>query len=197
MATVRAVTGVDFSQYRDTTLKRRIMRRMALHFDRTMADYARRLESDSEEVDSLYHDLLINVTSFFRDPELFDSLKERVFPEIGRGKSPTTAIRAWVPGCSTGQEAYSLAMALIEFYDDHAVRPPIQIFATDLSDQKSLEKARAGVYPESIEGEVSPERLRRFFNATDHVYRVDKAIRDMCVFRDRMSRRTRRFRIWT
>ena len=87
-----------------------------------------------------------------------------------------------MPGCSTGQEAYSIAIALLEFFDDKPIRPPIQIFATDLSDRTALDKARAGIYPESIEGEVSPERLRRFFKREDHVYRIDKSIRDMCVF---------------
>jgi two-component system CheB/CheR fusion protein len=182
LATVRAVTGVDFSLYRDTTIRRRIMRRMALHAQQSMAEYARRLARDRTEVEALYHDLLINVTSFFRDPEVFEALKAEVFPELAKGKTPTEPVRIWVPGCSTGQEAYSLAMALVEFYDDKPVRPPMQIFATDLSDQTALDKARAGVYPESIEAEVSSERLRRFFRREDHVYRIDKSIRDACVF---------------
>jgi two-component system CheB/CheR fusion protein len=181
LASVRAVSGVDFSHYRDTTIKRRIMRRMALHGQQSLAAYAKQLNSDPVEVEALYEDLLINVTSFFRDPEMFDALKTSVFPEILKGKSPTQPIRIWAPGCSTGQEAYSLAMALIEFYDDKPVRPPIQIFATDL-DQSGLDKARSGLYPEGIEGEMSPERLRRFFRREDHVYRIDKSIRDMCVF---------------
>jgi two-component system CheB/CheR fusion protein len=182
LAAVRGVTGVDFTLYRDTTIRRRIMRRMALHGQQSLADYARRLDGDRTEVVALYHDLLINVTSFFRDPELFEALKGRVFPEIIKGKSPTAPVRVWVPGCSSGQEAYSLAMTLLEFYDDKPARPPIQIFATDLSDQTSLEKARAGAYPESIEAEVAPERLCRFFRKEDHLYRIDKTIRDMCVF---------------
>ena len=179
---VRAVTRVDFSQYRDTTIRRRIMRRLALHSQRSLSEYAQLLESDRAEVEALYHDLLINVTSFFRDPEVFDALKQVAFPEIMRGRHATNPVRIWVPGCSTGQEAYSLAIALLEFLDDKPVRPPIQIFATDLSDPASLDKARSGAYPESIEGEVTPERLRRFFKKEDHVYRIDKGIRDMCVF---------------
>jgi two-component system CheB/CheR fusion protein len=182
LAAVRSVTRVDFSQYRDTTIKRRIMRRMALHTQYSLADYAERLEADGSEVDALYHDLLINVTSFFRDPDLFEALKRRVFPEIVKEKSPTAPLRMWVPGCSTGQEAYSLAITLLEFLDDFPVRPPIQIFATDLSDPTSLDKARAGVYPETIEADVSPDRLHRFFKREDHLYRIDKSIRDMCVF---------------
>lgn len=91
-------------------------------------------------------------------------------------------VRVWVPGCSTGQEAFSMAISLVEFFDDKPIRPPIQIFATDISDPNSLEKARAGLYPDSIEAEVSPERLRRFFRKEDHMYRVDKHIRELCVF---------------
>ncbi|HEV7669739.1 MAG TPA: chemotaxis protein CheB [Thermoanaerobaculia bacterium] len=182
LAIVRTRLGVDFSLYRDTTLRRRIMRRMAVHSDRSWAAYTRRLEGDREEVDALYHDLLINVTSFFRDAELFETLKTRVYPELVKDKPPSEPLRVWVPGCSTGQEAYSLAITLLEFFDDKPIRPPIQIFATDLTDQTALDKARAGVYPESIEAEVSPERLRRFFTRQDHAYRIDKSIRDSCVF---------------
>ena len=182
LATVRQVMGVDFSLYRSTTIRRRIMRRMALHGQQSLDEYIRRLEKDRDEVDALYHDLLINVTSFFRDPEVFEALKEVVFPQLIKDKPPSEPFRIWVPGCSTGQEAYSIAIALLEFFDSRPVRPSMQIFATDLSDQTSLEKARAGIYPESIEAEVSPERLRRFFKKEDHVYRIDKSIRDQCVF---------------
>jgi two-component system CheB/CheR fusion protein len=182
LASVRSVTGVDFSQYRDTTIKRRIMRRMAMHAEQSLEKYIERLAADRKEVEALYHDLLINVTSFFRDAELFDALKEQVFPEIVADKPAMAPLRVWVPGCSTGQEAYSIAMALVEFLDDKPIRPPILIFATDLSDPTSLEKARAGLYPESIEAEVTPERLRRFFRKEDHVYGIEKSIRDVCVF---------------
>jgi two-component system CheB/CheR fusion protein len=182
ISVIQNATGVDFSQYRDTTIRRRIVRRMALHARHTLKDYAEMLRAEPEEIEALYRDLLINVTSFFRDPELFETLKRVVFPEIIKTKTTTTPIRIWVPGCSTGQEPYSLAMALLEFIDDKPLRPPIQIFATDLSDHATLEKARGGLYPESIESEVSPERLRRFFVKEDHRYRIDKSIREMCVF---------------
>ena len=182
LALVRAAADVDFSLYRDTTIRRRILRRMALHGHRRWPDYVAQLESDPGEVEALYRDLLIHVTSFFRDPELFEALKARVFPEIVRERSPSAPIRIWVPGCSTGQEAYSLAIALLEFLADAPVRPPIQIFATDLSDPAAIEKARVGIYPESIEADVSAERLHRFFRREDHGYRVEKAIRDLCVF---------------
>ena len=182
LAAVRAHTGVDFSLYRDTTIKRRIMRRMAVHGQSSLQAYAERLGDDAAEVNALYQDLLINVTSFFRDPEVFELLKQTVFPELLAAKTANDPFRIWVPGCSTGQEAYSLAMALTEFLDRQPVRPPIQIFATDLAEPSVLDRARAGIYPEGIEDEVSTERLRRFFRREDHVYRIDKAIRDACVF---------------
>jgi two-component system CheB/CheR fusion protein len=182
LAAVRSATGVDFSLYRDTTIRRRIMRRMALHGYQLLVDYAGSLDTDRGEVDALYGDLLINVTSFFRDPPMFEALKSVVFPEVIKNRPASAPFRIWVPGCSTGQEAYSLAMALWEFFDDRTIRPPVQIFATDLSDQATLEKARAGLYPESIEAEVSPERMQRFFKRDDHLFRIDKTIRDCCVF---------------
>jgi two-component system CheB/CheR fusion protein len=182
LARVRAMTGVDFSLYRDTTIKRRIMRRMALHSHESIENYARRIDADNAEVEALYYDFLINVTSFFRDGEVFETLKEIVFPQIVKDKAPMAPIRVWVPGCSTGQEAYSIAMSLVEFFDEKPIRPPIQIFATDLADTRSLEKARAGLYPESIEAEIDPERFRRFFAKEDHTYRINKTIRDLCVF---------------
>ncbi len=182
LGAVKAVTGVDFSQYRDTTIRRRILRRMALHGESSLAAYAGRLEQDVPEVEALYGDFLINVTSFFRDPALFEALKTSVFPEILKAKPADAPLRLWVPGCSTGQEAYSLAIALWEFFDDKPLRRPFQIFATDLSDPGSLERARAGLYPESIEAELTPERLHRFFKKEDPFYRIDKSIRDSCVF---------------
>jgi two-component system CheB/CheR fusion protein len=181
LASVRALTGVDFTHYRDTTIKRRIMRRMALNTQQSLTDYAARLRTDPAEVEALSRDLLINVTSFFRESEMFDALKTSVFPDLVKSKSPSQPIRIWVPGCSAGQEGFSLAMATVEYFDSQPVRPVVQIFATDL-DQSGLDKARAGIYPEGIEGEVSPERLRRFFKREDHVFRIDKSIRDMCVF---------------
>ncbi|MBA3494527.1 MAG: hypothetical protein H0T87_10565, partial [Gammaproteobacteria bacterium] len=182
LGAVRAATKVDFSQYRATTIRRRIMRRMALHGDSSLAAYAERLEREGPEAEALYCDLLINVTSFFRDPALFEALKTSVFPEILKAKPPDAPLRLWVPGCSTGQEPYSLAIALWEFFDDKPVRRPFQIFATDLSDPGALERARAGLYPERIEAEVSPERLDRFFKKDDRLYRINKSIRDYCIF---------------
>ena len=179
---LRKTAGVDFTHYRDSTIKRRIIRRMTLHNRHSLAEYVKLIESDPSEVQTLFHEILINVTSFFRDPEIFETLKADVFPRIIQGKSIDRPIRIWSAGCSTGQEAYSLAMALLEFLDDKPVRPPIQIFATDLSHDVSLSAARVGVYPQSIEAEVSPERLRRFFAKEDGKYRINKSIRDLCVF---------------
>ena len=139
---LRSTFGVDFGGYRETTVRRRILRRMVLHTKGNLDEYLRHLETDRGEVEALYQDILINVTSFFREPETFEALKEVVFPGILKSKNATTPIRIWVPGCSTGQEAYSLVIALLEFLDGQPVRPPIQVFATDLSETVSL--ARAG-----------------------------------------------------
>ena len=182
LAILRSAFRVDFSAYRETTVRRRILRRMVLHTKDNLAEYIQVLKRDRAEVEALYQDILINVTSFFREPQSFEALKESAFPEILKTKNPDTPIRVWVPGCSTGQEAYSLAIALVEFLDTQPVRPPIQIFATDLSETVSLVKAREGVYPENIEAEVSPERLRRFFTKEQETYRISKSIRDMCAF---------------
>ena len=182
LALLRSSFGVDFGGYRDTTIKRRITRRMVLHTQDNLDDYAKHLGQNRTELDALYQDILINVTSFFREPESFEALKQSVFPAIIDGKNLNAPIRIWAPGCSTGQEAYSLAIALLEFLDDKAVKPAIQIFASDLGDTVSLQKAREGIYPENIEAEVSPERLRRFFTKEDSKYRVTKAMRDLCVF---------------
>jgi two-component system CheB/CheR fusion protein len=144
--------------------------------------YAQFVEQDTREAEALYRDVLINVTSFFRDPDMFDALKAHVFPAIVRGKAEGTPIRVWVPGCSTGQEAYSIAMVLLEYLDTVSAERELQIFATDLGDPATLDTARVGVYPESIEAEVSPERLRRFFTKENHGYRIHKSVRDPCVF---------------
>ena len=182
LALLRASFGVDFTAYRDKTIRRRIMRRLVLNMKDDLAEYAAHLEKDRGELEALYHDILINVTSFFREPETFEALKQTVFPEILKAKQPGMPIRIWSPGVAAGQEAYSLAMALLEFLDDKNQGPPVQIFATDLSDTTALQKAREGLYPDSISGEVTPERLRRFFTKEDGKYRINKTIRDMCLF---------------
>ncbi|HVQ41812.1 MAG TPA: CheR family methyltransferase, partial [Vicinamibacterales bacterium] len=182
IAALRTTSGVDFSQYRDTTLKRRTARRMILRGFQSPADYAKFIERDPDEAEALYRDVLINVTSFFRDPGMFEELKQTVFPGIVRRQSQSQVFRVWVPGCSTGQEAYSVAIALLEFLGEEGIKRDVQVFATDVGDRLALETARAGVYPESIESEVSPERLRRFFTKDEHTYRIQKAVRELCVF---------------
>jgi two-component system, chemotaxis family, CheB/CheR fusion protein len=181
---------VDFSEYRPTTIRRRIIRRMALLQQQSLPQYLRLLADNPTEVKALYRDMLINVTSFFRDPTVSEALKSSVFPAIVKDKSQDKPIRIWVPGCSTGQEAYSIAMALLEFLDQWPAPPAlpapsaprIQIFGTDLNDAAAVERARPGIYPPSIEAEVSPQRLQRFFNKVEGGYRISQAIRDLCIF---------------
>jgi two-component system CheB/CheR fusion protein len=177
---LRSASGVDFMRYKRPTLERRIQRRMVLHKFTRIDQYLTYLMESAAEAQALYQDILIHVTRFFRDPDSFEALKQVVFPEIvpERRDHP---IRVWVPGCSTGEEAYSAAIALLEYLGDDARSVPVQVFATDVSDP-AVEHARAGIYPESIAGDVSPERLRRFFSRMDGGYRISKLVRDMCVF---------------
>ncbi|HKP97629.1 MAG TPA: chemotaxis protein CheB [Fibrobacteria bacterium] len=179
---VRNRKSVDFTLYRDSTLRRRILRRMALRHMESVGNYARILEEESGEIDALYRDMLISVTNFFRDPEVFESLKTSVFPEIAKGKSQEIPVRIWVAGCSSGEEAYTLAILLLEFLGEQARPPPFQIFASDLSEAGALDKARQGLYPESIESDVTPERLERFFTREGKGYRIRKDIRNHCIF---------------
>lgn len=180
-ALLRARTNVDFSLYKHSTLKRRIMRRMLLHKIDSLPRYLNHLRTNLADVDMLFNDLLINVTEFFRDPAVFQALKRRIFPRVIRNRPSDAPVRIWVCGCSTGEEAYSLAISLVEFFESARVNANVQIFATDIS-ESSLEKARTGMYPENISLDVSAERLRRFFVKSNGGYQVSKAIRDMCVF---------------
>ncbi|NEU83459.1 chemotaxis protein CheB [Nostoc sp. UIC 10630] len=179
---LRSQTGVDFSHYKPNTLDRRIQRRMLLYKLERLEDYAQYLQENPSEVKALYEEILIHVTYFFRDPEAFQLLKERVFPSIIQNKSPGLPIRIWVAGCSTGEEVYSIAISLLEFLSDKVTPPPIQIFATDIS-EIAIDKARSGIYVENQMIEVSPERRRRFFNALEGGgYQISKAVRELCVF---------------
>lgn len=180
-AMLRAATGVDFTFYKHATLARRILRRMALSRVDTTEKYVAHLRQNRGELHSLFQDILINVTGFFREPGLFDFLKAKVFPEFLRDRLPEDPIRIWVPGCSTGEEVYSLGMCLLEHLRESSIDYPIQIFGTDLS-ENVLDKARGGVYPESIASEVSPERLRRFFTKVNGSYQITRSVRDLCVF---------------
>ncbi len=180
---LRRATRVDFSEYKPPTIGRRVARRMALHKIEKLRDYVSMLQKNRNEVMALYQDLLINVTSFFRDPEAFETLKRVVYPELLKqhGSNTSAAIRLWVPGCSTGEETYSHAISLLELLGEEQAGVPIQIFGTDLSDA-AIQRARAGLYKETIESDVSPARLRRFFHKVDTGYQISKAIRDLCIF---------------
>jgi len=178
---LRRTTGVDFTHYRKTTIVRRIQRRMVVHKVEKLGEYVRYLHSNAGEIKSLYQDMLINVTSFFRNPPVFDVLSSTVFPSIMKSRHPESVLRVWTPGCASGEETYSVAICLLEFLGDKAAEVPIQFFGTDVS-EPSVTKARAGVYPENIQGDVSPERLKRFFTRVEDGYRINKSIRDMCIF---------------
>jgi two-component system CheB/CheR fusion protein len=173
--------GTDFSRYKRTTVQRRLARRMALRQIDGLSEYADLLIQDSDEVQALAQDFLIRVTGFFRDPDTFVGLSETVFPALFEHPSPKDPLRIWVPGCASGEEAYSIAIVLLEYLGDRATATHIQIFATDLS-EAAIEKARTGFYPDSIADEVSPERLQRFFVKLDEHYQISKTIRDLCVF---------------
>ena len=180
-ALLKDAHGVDFSHYKQATTRRRILRRMVLHRIARMRPYVRLLQDDPKEKDALFQDMLINVTSFFRDAEVFEILKTKIWPKIIKEREPETPIRIWVPGCSTGEEAYSIAICLIEALGQVATTAPIQIFATDVN-ESALEKARAGIYSESIALDVSPDRLQRFFSRIDGGYLVSKQVRETCIF---------------
>ena len=180
-ALLRPASGVDFRHYKLPTVRRRLFRRMALHRIADVDQYIALLQSNPEEVRGLFQDLLIHVTSFFREPDSFAALATEVFPRLFDRRDADRSIRVWICGCATGEEAYSLAIALLEFGQQLPSASRIQIFATDVSDT-AIEYARAGVYPASIAGDVGPDRLRRFFTRSDGHYRVSKQVRDLCVF---------------
>ena len=178
---LRDVKEVDFSLYKPNTLSRRITRRMVLRKSEGLGAFEKLLREDPAELETLYRDILINVTSFFRDPEMFEALKLQVIPALLENRPRHEPLRVWVLGCSTGEEAYSMAMIFSEAMDSATGRAPAQIFATDVN-AADVEHARAGVYSKQRMQEVSPGRLRRFFVEASGGYRVAKPIRDMCVF---------------
>ncbi|HXB58801.1 MAG TPA: chemotaxis protein CheB [Candidatus Acidoferrales bacterium] len=178
---LRQRTGVDFTYYKHPTLRRRIQRRMMMHKLESLKDYGDHLRSHATEVKELFNDILIHVTGFFRDPEVFQMLRKKLLPRLLKGKGPEDSIRIWIPGCSTGEEVYSVAISLMELMTEKKTVHPVQIFATDIN-EPALEKARAGLYDKNIQGEISVERLRRFFMKVDGGYRVNKSIREMCIF---------------
>ena len=178
---VRRALGVDFTHYKTSTLLRRITRRMVLHKMTALKDYEDYLQRDPAEVEALFQDILISVTTFFRDPESFDALANTVFPKLLAARARQEPVRIWTLGCSTGEEAYSLAMVFAECAEAAGSAIPMQLFATDLN-SISVGKARTGVYPPSIEQHVSPARLQRFFTREEAGYRICKDIRERCIF---------------
>jgi two-component system, chemotaxis family, CheB/CheR fusion protein len=183
---LRESTGVDFTNYKHTTLQRRIRRRMDLHRMEKLKEYLQFIAKQPAEIDELYRDLLINVTGFFREPEAFTALRKLVYPKLFEGRHADSPVRVWVAGCSTGEEAYSIAITLLEYLWAHTrnitqAATAIQIFATDIS-ETCLERARSGTYPKASVANISPERLKRFFVHTDGGFQVNKSIRDMCIF---------------
>ena len=178
---LRKITGVDFTHYRQSTILRRIQRRMVVNRIDNLREYVKFTQKSPAETNALYQDLLINVTSFFRNPRIFDALKADIFPALLRNRGPESPVRIWTPACASGEETYSVAIALLEFLGDKASETSFQLFGTDVSDP-SVAKARAGAYPENIQGDVSADRLRRFFTKSENGYRISKTIRDRCIF---------------
>ncbi len=181
LAHLRVRTGHDFTKYKRSTVLRRIARRMQVSRTESLEAYHAFLRGNFDEAQALLNDLLITVTAFFRDRHAFEALKNQVLPNLLEGRDPTETIRVWVPGCATGEEAYSIAMLLLEEAGRHDIRPPIQIFASDL-DTQALATAREGHYPTAIEADVGDDRLRRFFTADKDGYRVRQEVRDLILF---------------
>ena len=180
-ALLRERKGHDFALYKGSTIIRRVRRRMAVHGIEDYATYLRFLREHGEELDKLYQELLIRVSRFFRDHEAFEGLERSVIPQLFEGRSVGAPVRVWVPGCSTGEEAYSIAMLLQEAMDGMGQNCPVQLFATDLDD-KAIEIARAGRYPANICADISPSRLRRFFADHGKYYEIDKRLRQSVIF---------------
>jgi len=178
---LRAQTGHDFSLYKPNTVWRRVERRMDVHRLDHLSNYVRYLQENPREVETLFKELLIGVTRFFRDPEAFEILKEKILPGYLADKPDSESLRVWVPGCSSGEEAYSVAMIMSECVETLDRHLSMQIFATDI-DADAIATARVGIYPESITADVNADRLRRFFSKEDSTYRVKKNVREMLVF---------------
>jgi two-component system, chemotaxis family, CheB/CheR fusion protein len=178
---IRGKTGHDFSQYKKSTIHRRIARRMSVHLIEDTSTYTRYLEENPDEVKLLFREILINVTSFFRDPEAFDVLKTTVLPGLIRQKTEFDSFRVWVPGCATGEEAYSLAIILREVLDDMEKDCKVQIYSTDIAEDV-IAVARKGFYPPNITADVSSERLNKFFIRQENGFQVNKDIREMVIY---------------
>lgn len=178
---IKQKTGVDLSRYKENTIIRRVERRMGINQLDDLRGYLRLLEGDPEEVSTLFKEILIGVTKFFRDPEAFESLKEKVFPGILEEKGRDEPVRVWVAGCSTGEEAYAMAILLSEYAESTGTQREVKVFATDI-DKNALEHASFGIYPESIAADASPELLAKYFVRKGEKYQIVQSIREMVVF---------------
>ena len=180
---IRDKKGHDFSQYKKNTINRRIARRMNIHQIDEISQYLQFLRENPHEIDQLFNEFLINVTEFFRDPEALESLKQEALREMINEKSDLDIIRVWIPGCSSGEEVYSIAIIIKELLEETGKQLEIQIFGTDL-DSNAIKIARSGTYPASISSDVSSERLNKFFYKKDNIYIIKKDIRDLIIFSD-------------
>jgi two-component system CheB/CheR fusion protein len=178
---LRTGTGIDFSLYRHTTVRRRVLRRVALLRQGSVRSYVQHVKENPEELHTLAQEILIRVTRFFRDAEAFEALRHKVFPTLIRRVPPDGAVRIWVAGCSTGEEAYSIAICFLEVAEQMQSRVPAQVFATDIN-EAAIERARRGAYIENIAADVSPERLARFFVRAGREFLVSRRLRDLCIF---------------
>lgn len=181
LALLRSSRGVDFSGYKPSTLRRRLARRMLVSRSHSLEQYVDHLHGHSEELDALYDDLLITVTEFFRDPTTFDVLRTEVLPALIRDKPAGETVRLWVPGCASGEEAYSFAIAVFEAMAHLGVRRPLKVFATDIS-ERALTTARRGVYPATLVSGIDRDLLQRYFVPGSGDYQVIKSVRECCVF---------------
>ncbi|WP_029038295.1 chemotaxis protein CheB [Salinimicrobium xinjiangense] len=181
LALLRIRRGIDFTYYKQSTIRRRILRRMALSNKKNPAEYLQHLRENHLEQDILQQDLLIPVTSFFRDEEIFARISSSIFPEIFKNKSGQDSVRIWVAGCSTGQEVYSIAICLLEYIEENNVDVNVQIFGTDIN-EPAIKKARSGIYRKAEVEDIGPLRLERFFGRRDNDYQINKEVREMCIF---------------
>ena len=181
LAILRTRTGNDFSHYKKTTILRRIERRMSIHQVADAAAYAQYIQEHPEEIQVLFKELLIRVTSFFRDPEAYATLEKKILPDLIGNKPEAYTIRVWVPGCGTGEEAYSIAILLREHMQEAKTDFKVQIFGTDI-DEDSIAQARTGLYPANISLDVSAQRLKRYFIKEEAGFRIRSEIREWMVF---------------
>ena len=178
---VRRRSGVDFRLYKPATIQRRVARRLAVQKSATLADYLGVLRRDPREMDMLFDDLLVKVTGFFRDGPVFEALKTEAFPAITKDRPEDEPLRIWVPGCSTGEEVYSIAICLVEYLEAAGLSRSVHMFGTDASEHV-IERARGGVFDRNAISAVSSERLRRFFTHSGSSYQINRNVREMCVF---------------